>query len=136
MSNHVDSLFAAVSELAGHGNIKQRLMLAYEQHVVGIQSDDLPLHLSGTLSELRERMTCVEPINGEGPVCASVRKMSVDEACECAAVVVRLYGDMIRYQDDAQEMLPLQVNGHNARMSSAKQLVPPFLVKSARLRSG
>lgn len=132
MSNHVDSLFAAVSALAGHGNIKQRLMLAYEQHIATIESNDLPSHLSGALSGLRERMICVEPINGEGPVCASVRKMSVDEAAECAAVVVRLYGDMIRYHDDTQELLPLQLNGHAA----AKHAVPPFLVKSARARSG
>jgi hypothetical protein len=136
MSNHVDSLFAAVSALAGHGNIKQRLMLAYEDHVASMDGEDLPLSLAQALSELRCRMTRVEPLNGEGSVCASVRKMSVDEACECAALVVRLYGDIIRYGDDTQEMLPLQSTGHNARMSPAKPLVPPFLVKSSRARSG
>ncbi len=132
MSNHVDSLFAAVSALAGHGNIKQRLMLAYEEHIAPMDSEDLPYSLAQALSELRCRMTRVEPMNGEGSVCASVRKMSVDEACECAAIMVRLYGDVIRYGDDTQELLPLQLTGPVA----VKPLVPPFLVKSSRARSG
>lgn len=132
MSNHVDSLFAAVSALVGHGNIKQRLMLAYEEHIAPMDSEDLPCSLAQALSELRCRMTRVEPMNGEGSVCASVRKMSVDEACECAAIMVRLYGDVIRYSDDTQEMLPLQLTNH----VPAKPLVSPFLVKSSRARSG
>jgi hypothetical protein len=136
MSNHVESLFAAVSALAGHGNIKQRLMVAYEEHIAPMDGEDLPYHLAQALSELRCRMTRIEPMNGEGSVCASVRKMSVDDACECAAIMVRLYGDIIRYGDDTQEMLPLQSRSHNARIPPAKPLVPPFLVKSSRARSG
>lgn len=132
MSNHIDSLFAAVSALAGNGNIKQRLMLAYEEHIAPMDGEDLPYHMAQGLSELRCRMTRFEPMNGEGSVCASVLKMSVDEACECAAIMVRLFGDIIRYGDDTQEMLPLQLTSH----VSAKPLVPPFLVKSSRVRSG
>lgn len=132
MSNHADSIFAAVSALAGNGNIKQRLMYAYEEHLAAIDGSDLPLSLAQTLSELRCRMTRVEPLNGEGSICASVRKMSVDEACECAEMVVRLFGDIIRYNNDTQEMLPLQMGGHAA----AKLPVPPFLVKTSRARSG
>jgi hypothetical protein len=130
MSNHVDSLFAAVSALAGHGNIKQRLMLAYEEHIAPMDSEDLPHSLAQALSALHCRMTRVQPLNGEGSVCASVRKMSVDEACECAAIMVRLYGDVIWYGDDTQKMLPLQL----ASRIPAKPLVPPFLVKSSRAR--
>lgn len=130
MSNHVESLFAAVTALAGHGNIKQRLLLAYEEHIAGIDGDDLPMKQAQSLSELRERMTRVEPMNGEGPVCATVLKMSMDEACECATLVVRLYGDIARYVDDTQEMLPLA--GHAA----ATPAVPPFLIRTSRARSG
>ncbi len=131
MSNHVDSLLAAVTTLAGHGNIKQRLMLAYEEHIAPIDGENLPLNLSHAWSELRCRMTRVEPINGEGSVCASVRKMSIDEACECAAIMVRLYGDIIRYGDDTQGMLPLPLTAH----VTATPVVPPFLVKSSRART-
>jgi hypothetical protein len=130
MSNHVDSLFAAVSVLAGHGNIKQRLIQAYADHLAAIDSDDLPLALSDTFAELRRVITRVEPMNGEGSVCASVRKMSIDEADECAGMMVRLYGDAVRHSDNAQEMLPFKMNGE----ANGKPLVPPFLVRSTRVR--
>ncbi len=71
--------------------------------------------------ELRSRLHCVAPLNGEGPVCASVRKMSVKDASECAAVVVSLYGDVIRQAENLQDPLPLNDDSEN---------VPPFLVKS------
>lgn len=132
MSNHVDKLFAAVSVLAGSGNIKQRLMHAYEGHLARIDCDELPLSLNQLFADLRRKMTRVEPMNGEGTICASVRKMSTEEADECACMMVRLYGDAIRYDGDTQEMLPLQMSNQ----PGAKPLVPPFLVKSSRLRSG
>ncbi|MDH4046948.1 MAG: hypothetical protein OEW68_10510 [Gammaproteobacteria bacterium] len=131
MSNHVDSLFAAVSVLAGSGNIKQRLIQAYEGHLANIDVDDLPLALTQAFADLRDLMSRVEPMNGEGSVCASVRKMSIDEANECAGIMVRLYGDIIRYADNTQELLPLQMGG-----ATVKSVAPPFLVKSSRLRSG
>lgn len=105
-------------------------MLAYQEHIATLEVDELPPPLADILAELRERLTRVEPINGEGPVCASVRKMSIEEACECAAVVVRLYGALARYHDDAEALLPLHLNGNG----SAKPVVPRFLVRPARLR--
>ena len=42
MSYHVDRFFAAVSVLAGHGHIKQRLIKAYEDHLDEISEDELP----------------------------------------------------------------------------------------------
>jgi hypothetical protein len=44
--------------------------------------------------------------------------------------MVRLYGDLIRYSGDTQEMLPLQVVNQ-----PAAKVVPPFLIKTSR-RSG
>jgi hypothetical protein len=130
MSNHVESLFAAVSVLVGSGNIKQRLIQAYEGHLAKIDSDELPLALNQSFADLRCLMTRVEPMNGEGAICASVRKMSIEEADECATLMVRLYGDLIRYSGDTQEMLPLQVVNQ-----PAAKVVPPFLIKTSR-RSG
>lgn len=132
MSNHVDSLFAALTVLAGSGNIKQRLILAYEGHLAKIDSSDLPLALNQYFADLKRLMTRVEPMNGEGAICASVRKMSVEEADECATMMVQLYGDLIRYSNDTQEMLPLQL----LKQPVAKPVVPPFLVKASRRRSG
>jgi hypothetical protein len=121
MTYHVDRFYAAVSVLAGDGHIKQRLMKAYRDHLDDIVEDDLPRELREPFRELRSRLHCVAPLNGEGPVCASVRKMSVSEASECAVAVVTLYGDVIREAQNLQDPQPL--NDDVAK-------VPPFLVKS------
>ena len=122
MTNHVDRFHAALSVLAGHGHIKQRLIKAFEDYLVNINEDELPLGLRQSFADLRHQMQNVIPSNGEGSICASVRKMSLDEASECAASVVTLYGQVSRLQDDTQADLPL------AEVEQTR--VPPFLVKS------
>ncbi len=122
MTNHVDRFHAALTVLAGHGHIKQRLIHAYEDNLVGINEDEMPVAMKQSFTELRSHMHSVVPLNGEGPICASVRKMSCDEASDCAALVVILFREISRLQDDTQASLPL-THGDEAR-------VPPFLVKS------
>jgi len=121
MTYHVDRFYAAVSVLAGDGHVKQRLMRAYQENLDDIQEDELPRQLKNSFSKLKMRMHRVAPLNGEGPICASVRKMSVHEASDCAVSVVSLYGEIIRQASDLQDPLPL--NGD-------QESVPPFLVKS------
>ncbi len=122
MTNHVERFHAALTVLAGHGHIKQRLLKAYEENLAGINEDELPVSLRQSFAELRRQMHGVEPLNGEGAICASVRKMSFDEASECAASVVTLFGGITRLQDQTQRSLPF-TERDDAR-------VPPFLVKS------
>jgi hypothetical protein len=122
MSYHVDRFYAAVSVLAGHGHIKQRLINAYEDHLVGIREDELPVAVKQTFSDLKHQMNRVTPLNGEGPICASVRKMSIEEADECAVSVVALCREVARGNEGGQAVLPLD--------SKDRKGVPPFLVKS------
>ena len=122
MSYHVDHFFAAVSVLAGHGHIKQRLMKAYEDHLTEISEDELPVAAKQAFADLKHSIYSVTPLKGESPISASVRKMSVGEASECAASVVTVYGEIVRYRDGAQASLPLDRKDQVG--------VPPFLVKS------
>ena len=122
MTNHVDRFHAAITILAGHGHIKQRLIKAYEDNLGEISEDELPKSVAKTFSELRHQMHRVSPLNGEGPICASVRKMSVDEASECAVLVVSLFAELARLNSSDDKVLPL--DAHKSEM------VPPFLVKS------
>jgi hypothetical protein len=122
MTNNVERFHAALTVLAGHGHIKQRLIKAYEDNIAGINEDELPVALKQCFTDLRSQMYGVTPINGEGPICASVRKMSFDEASECAASIVTIFGEIARLQDDTQVSLPLT--------ASDEARVPPFLVKS------
>lgn len=122
MSYHVDNFFTAVSVLAGHGHIKQRLIAAYEDNIEPIDEEELPVPVRKSFVDLKHLMHRVSPMNGEGPICASVRKMSVDDANKCAQIMVDIYGDMIRLHDSGQTALPLQVDDRST--------VPPFLIKS------
>ncbi len=65
-------------------------------------------------------MSRVDPLKKEeGPIRASVRKMSVEEADECAHKMIDIYRDMIWYGDNAQRPLPI----------GDQPTVAPFLVK-------
>ena len=120
MYNHVNRFYAAVSVLAGHGYIKQRLVKAYEENLAVIEDEDLPIAVKQSFADLRHMMSRVAPVKREGRIRASVRKMSVAEADECAHRMIDLYRDMIRYRDNTQEPLPIE----------DQPAVPPFLVNS------
>jgi len=122
MTNHVERFHAALTVLAGHGHIKQRLIKAYEDFLIDISEDELPISMKQAFVDLRRQMYCVTPQNGEGAICASVRKMSFDEASECAASVVSLFGEISRAQNDTQVALTPD--------ERAEARVPPFLVKT------
>jgi len=122
MTNHVECFHAALTVLAGHGHIKQRLIKAYEDFLVDINEDELPVSMKQQFADLRRQMYCVTPQSGEGAIRASVRKMSFHEASECAASVVTMFGEISRIQDSTQVALPLD------EVEEAR--VPPFLVKT------
>ncbi len=122
MPYHVDSFYAAVSVLVGHGHIKQRLMKAYGEYLDSIIEDELPEIVRETFVELQRSLHRVAPLNGEGAVCASVRKMSAEEAGECAASIVAMYRSMIRSANSNEPDVSLDHDNRKA--------LPPFLVKS------
>ena len=122
MSYHVDRFYAAVSVLAAHGHIKQRLITAFEDHLAALTEDDLPIPVRQSFADLRLQMHHVLPLNGEGPVCASVRKMSIEQASECAVSILDLYREVMRLGADGQPVMPLSAQD--------QPTVPPFLVKS------
>ena len=122
MTNHVDRFHAALTVLAGHGHIKQRLTKAYEDNLADINEDELPVSVKQSFADLRRQMYSVTPLTGEEPVCASVRKMSFTEASECAAEVVKLFREIACHQDEVAVSMAL-TDGEEVR-------VPPFLVKT------
>lgn len=122
MSNHVKKFHTAVSVLAGHGHIKQRLIKAFEDNLAHIEDDTMPSALRESFLDLSHIMNQVEPLNGEGPICASVRKMSIDEADQCAQRILDLYSDMVRVTLDTKEPIPLLVEN--------RKTATPVLVKA------
>lgn len=122
MSNHLNQFYAAMSVLAGNGNIKQRLIQAFDENLAAIEDAELPVAVKQSFADLRSSMSGVDPLNGEGRTRATVRKMSVPEADECAQMMLGLYTDLVRYGDKSPEAIPL--------VSGEKSVVPPFLIKS------
>jgi hypothetical protein len=122
MPQPIDRFFAAVLVLAGHGHIKQRLRKAFEENLADLDDDDMPADMRKSFAAIRRRMHTVAPLNGEGPICASVRKMSPVQASACAESIVTMYSNLLRDADDGQSVLPLETKD--------RAVVPPFLVKS------
>ena len=122
MTNHVERFHAALTVLAGHGHIKQRLIKAYEENLVEISEDELPVVMQQAFADLRSQMHNVTPLNGEGAICASVRKMSFTEASDCAGLVVTMFGEISRQREATDVSLPMT--------DVDETRVPPFLVKS------
>ena len=123
MYHHAESFGAAVMVLVSHNHIKQRLIEAYEKNLARIDEDDLPKPVRQAFTDLQQQMTSVAPLNGEGAICASVRKMSMEQADHCAQLIVDLCSATIRYSDDGQELLPL---ASDADAESG----PTFVIKS------
>ena len=123
MTNLVDRFYAAVAVLAGDGHVKQRLTTAYQAHLDEVEHDALPSSIRKRFDALDRRMRSVAPLNGEGPICASVRKMSPVEAGRCAEEIVAMHAELL------SEGAGVTVNGQPGDEDAAQ--VPPFLVKSA-----
>ncbi|HET6628595.1 MAG TPA: hypothetical protein VFG91_02350 [Woeseiaceae bacterium] len=124
MSDHVDRFFAAVSVMAADGHVKQRLIRAYEENLQNIEESELPPPARKAFAELRRKMRCVAPLNGEGAIRATVRKMSIRDAALCGRLMLDLLAVLIRenVHNPGQHRLPLPAD--------QQPVVPPFLVKS------
>jgi hypothetical protein len=97
-------------------------MTAYEDYLDAIEEDEVPQDKRNAFVEVQKAMHRVAPLNGEGSVCASVRKMSPVEAGDCAIAILSVYREMLRDGDgDSSEM---QLDHEN------RKAVPPFLIKS------
>lgn len=92
MSAAWESLHLAAQELASCYNIKQRLTTAFSKHLAELDPQELPKELRTEFLSISRHMTCVRPMRGETAVVATVRKMSVEQAGECAQRIVGLLG--------------------------------------------
>lgn len=84
-------LEAAALSLAGQGPIKERLSAAYSTYLQDIPEADLPA-LGAEFGQMIQALHRAEALPGDDVVRASVRKLSNQEACRYAELVVRLYG--------------------------------------------
>ena len=91
-----DSFHCATLELVRSTPIKQRLICAYRRHLAALPEDQLPGDVRESFRQVMRCLRGVQPLRGEDAVAASVRKMSNQEADECAAQIVEIFGLMSR----------------------------------------
>src|SRR5580658_3386146 len=85
-------LEAAALSLTGPGHIKERLFDAYCRYLHGIDQSDLPVELAAEFGDMIQALHHATALPGDDVVKASVRKLSNDQACRYAELVIRLYG--------------------------------------------
>jgi len=91
----------ATLELVRSTPIKQRLICAYRRHLASVPPDEIPIEARESYGQVMRSLCGVQPLRGEDAVAASVRKMSNQEADECAAQIVEIFGLMCKTQNGA-----------------------------------
>jgi hypothetical protein len=91
----------ATLELVRSTPIKQRLICAYRRYLASVPADEIPTEARESYGQIMRSLCGVQPLRGEDAVAASVRKMSNQEADECAAQIVEIFGLMCKTQHSA-----------------------------------
>jgi hypothetical protein len=77
------------------------LVCAYRRYLASLPADEIPTEVRESYSQVMRSLCGVAPLRGEDAVAASVRKMSNQEADECAAQIVEIFGLMCKTHHSA-----------------------------------
>jgi len=116
-----ESLHFATLELVRATPIKQRLICAYRRHLAAIPDDQLPSEVRESFGRLMSSLHRVAPLRGEDAVAASVRKMSNQEADDCAARIVEIFGITCRVLLNATRASAAVVQLHSGEWAGAHE---------------
>jgi len=122
-----ESLHFATLELARSTPIKQRLISAYRRHLITIPEDQLPSEVRESFRNVLASLSGVKPLRGEDAVAASVRKMSNQEADDCATHIVELFGVTCRLMLSSARLSASVVQLHGAEREPAEYEVPALI---------
>lgn len=96
MNDILDHLQQATLRLSQEGSLKERLVDAYSEHLLNIDSHSLPELVRVEFEALHSAMHSAVPQPRECVIRASVRKMSNAEVRAHAALVVRVFAAVAR----------------------------------------
>jgi len=120
----------ATLELVRSTPIKQRLICAYRRHLALLSEEQLPDEAHEAFNQVLRCLQGVRPLPGEDAVAASVRKMSNQEADECAALIVEIFGVMCRF-NVAPSRSSAVVQLHSVDSAPADYEAPALLANQA-----
>ena len=117
----------ATLELVRSTPIKQRLISAYRRHLAALPEDQLPSEVRESFGHVMRVLRGVQPLPGEDAVAASVRKMSNQEADECASLIVEIFGLMSRFNLVANRPAAAVVQLHSVDCAAADYEIPALI---------
>ena len=118
----------ATLELVRSTPIKQRLVCAYRRYLASLSEEQLPLDVREMFGQVMRCLRGVQPLKGEDAVTASVRKMSNQEADECAALIVEIFGMIGR--DHVTSHRPSVVQLHSVDRAPVEYDAPVLIANS------
>jgi len=118
----------ATLELVRSTPIKQRLICAYRRHLAALQESDIPSEVRECYGQVMRSLCGVAPLRGEDAVTASVRKMSNQEADDCAAHIVEIFGLMCKTHHSVAR--PASVVQLHSVERTAEEFAAPALAAS------
>lgn len=130
MINAWECFHYAALELVRSTPIKQRLVCAYRRHLASLPEDQLPREVRESFGQIMRCLRGVQPRPGEDAVAASVRKMSNQEADDCAALIVEIFGVMCRAHENSSHESSV-VHLHNVDNVGTEYAVPAMVAARA-----
>jgi hypothetical protein len=127
MTSAWENLHFATLELVRSTPIKQRLISAYRRHLAFVLPADLPSEVRVSFSQLMDNFCKEQPLRGEDAVLATVRKMSNQEADDCAALIVEIFGWMCRTEDRGTRESATVVQLRSVESAAAEFEVPALI---------
>jgi hypothetical protein len=124
-----ECLHCATHELVRSTPIKQRLVSAYRRFLDSLPEDQLPGDVREPFGQVMRSLRGVQPLRGEDAVAASVRKMSNQEADECAALIVDIFGMLCR-EHAASNRPGAVVQLHSVDRTQAEYAAPVLIANS------
>ncbi|MHB8476142.1 MAG: hypothetical protein ACYDBZ_07645 [Steroidobacteraceae bacterium] len=124
-----DCFHYATLELVRSTPIKQRLICAYRRHLAALPEDQLPSEVRESFGHVMRVLCGVQPLPGEDAVAASVRKMSNQEADECASLIVEIFGLMSRFTVVASRPAAV-VQLHSVDCAAADYEIPALIARN------
>jgi hypothetical protein len=83
---------AAASTLVGSESVKDRLGMAWSNHLADLELRDFPRDVREEFEQLKLALSRERALPGDTVLKASLRKLSAAEATRYAALIVRTYG--------------------------------------------
>jgi hypothetical protein len=118
----------ATLELVRSSPIKQRLVSAYRRYLASLAPEQVPEEVRGSYLQVTQALCGVQPLRGEDAVTASVRKMSNQDADDCASLIVEIFGMMSRRQSEPRTSTVVQLQP--AERTASEYDIPALLARN------